>query len=201
MRLISMHVLKWNAENPIFLSSAYELGFISWYQRSFFKEGLIFGVRTITGRVQQGTRTAIKLDEAKAIAYVVVQNNRAVVIVCDEEYPQNVPFIIIREIFSELDKIITNEQVGELKEDTNINFERLQVMVKEYQDYKKADKLAQLQSNLQELQEITFKVMTDLVKKGEDLKVLMEKSKDLSQVSVNVYKQSKKFNSRCCVLI
>ncbi|KAL4462137.1 hypothetical protein ABPG72_010453 [Tetrahymena utriculariae] len=201
MRLISMHVLKWDPENPIFLSSAYELGFISWYQRPFFKETLNFGVRTMTARVQKGERTAVQLDEAKAMAYVVVSNDIAVVIVCDEEYPQKTPFVIIREVFSEFFKLFTAQQIGEIKSDTNLKFERLEVMVKEYQDYKKADKLAQLESNLKEVHDITHKIMGDLLRKGEKLEELMAKSKDMGSVSVDFYKKSKKLNSRCCSLI
>ncbi|EAR83909.1 SNARE ykt6 (macronuclear) [Tetrahymena thermophila SB210] len=201
MRLISMHVLKWDPENPIFLSSAYELGFISWYQRPFFKETLNFGVRTMTARVQKGDRTVVQLDEAKAMAYVVVSNDIAVVIVCDEEYPQKTPFVIIREVFSEFFKLFTAQQIGDIKSDTNLKFERLEVMVKEYQDYKKADKLAQLESNLKEVHEITHKIMGDLLRKGEKLEELMAKSKDMGSVSVDFYKKSKKLNSRCCSLI
>jgi synaptobrevin family protein YKT6 len=41
-----MHVLKWQEENSLFITSAYELGFASWYQRPFVKEQLNFGART-----------------------------------------------------------------------------------------------------------------------------------------------------------
>jgi synaptobrevin family protein YKT6 len=46
MKIISLHVLKWNEDNSLFLSSAYDLGFVSWYQRPFYKETVNFGART-----------------------------------------------------------------------------------------------------------------------------------------------------------
>jgi len=46
MRLISLHVLKWAEESSFFLSSAYDLSFVSWYQRPFYKETVTFGART-----------------------------------------------------------------------------------------------------------------------------------------------------------
>ncbi len=46
MRIISLHVLKWADENSLFLSSAYDLSFVSWYQRPFYKETVNFGART-----------------------------------------------------------------------------------------------------------------------------------------------------------
>lgn len=42
----------------------------------------------IVSRVQKGDKTAVKLDDAKAMCYVNVDsNNIACVVVCDEEYP------------------------------------------------------------------------------------------------------------------
>ena len=46
MKIISLHVLKWNEDNSLFLSSAYDLSFVSWYQRPFYKETVNFGART-----------------------------------------------------------------------------------------------------------------------------------------------------------
>ena len=46
MRIISLHVMKWGEESSLFLSSAYDLSFVSWYQRPFYKETVNFGART-----------------------------------------------------------------------------------------------------------------------------------------------------------
>lgn len=46
MRIISLHILKWAEENSLFLQSAYDLSFVSWYQRPFYKETVNFGART-----------------------------------------------------------------------------------------------------------------------------------------------------------
>ena len=46
MKIISLHVLKWNEDNSLFLNSAYDLSFVSWYQRPFYKETVNFGART-----------------------------------------------------------------------------------------------------------------------------------------------------------
>lgn len=42
--------------------------------------------------------------------------------------------------------------------------------------------------------------MNDLLKRGEDLDKLMEKSKDVSSLSYDFYKNAKKANKRCCSL-
>ena len=42
--------------------------------------------------------------------------------------------------------------------------------------------------------------MDDLLKRGEDLDKMMEKSKDVSNMSYDFYKNAKKANTRCCSL-
>jgi hypothetical protein len=51
MRIISMHILRTTpsaekGKKAFFLASSYELSFINFLQRYFFKEHLIFGART-----------------------------------------------------------------------------------------------------------------------------------------------------------
>ena len=69
-----------------------------------------------------------------------------------------------------------------------------------------------LQSQLKEITNIVTKTMDDvkkliiylickLLERNETLEKMMEKSKDISNLSLNFYKKSKKANSRCCILI
>ncbi|XP_031472922.1 VAMP-like protein YKT61 [Nymphaea colorata] len=138
MRIISLHVLKWAEENSFFLSSAYDLGFVSWYQRPFYKETVNFGART-----------AAKWFEV---------------------------------------------------EDEDLKWGKLEELLKKYQDPKEVDKLEKLKDELKQVEEICHKNLNDLLKRGEDLDKLMEKSKDVSNLSLDFYKQAKKANSRCCSL-
>ena len=47
MRLISMHVFKWKADEAILLASAYELGMMWFYQRSVAREHLLHHSRLV----------------------------------------------------------------------------------------------------------------------------------------------------------
>ncbi len=42
--------------------------------------------------------------------------------------------------------------------------------------------------------------MDDLLKRDEDLNKLMEKSQDVSKMSLDFYKNAKKVNKKCCSL-
>lgn len=50
------------------------------------------------------------------------------------------------------------------------------------------------------MEKLVHKNMDDLLKRGEDLDKLMEKSKDVSNLSLDFYKNAKKTNKRCCSL-
>ena len=55
-----------------------------------------------------------------------------------------------------------------------------------------------VEKELFEVKEIMHQNLNDVLKRGEDLDTLMNKSKDLSSVSVDFYKKAKKNNSKCC---
>jgi synaptobrevin family protein YKT6 len=85
-------------------------------------------------------------------------------------------------------------------EDENVKWEKLEVYIKKFQDPKEVDKLEKLKGELEEVEKIVHKNMDDLLKRGEDLDKLMEKSKDVSNLSLDFYKNAKKTNKRCCSL-
>ena len=73
-------------------------------------------------------------------------------------------------------------------------------MLKKFQDPKEVDKLEKLKEELKQVEEICHKNLDGLLKRGEDLDKLMAKSQDVSNLSLDFYKQAKKANSRCCSL-
>lgn len=57
-----------------------------------------------------------------------------------------------------------------------------------------------VQKEIFEVKEIMHQNLNDLLKRGETLEALMDKSKDLNAVSVDFYKKAKKQNKNCCQL-
>ena len=66
-----------------------------------------------------------------------------------------------------------------------------------YQDPAAADKLLQIQRELDETKIVLHKTIDSVLARGEKLDNLVEKSSDLSMASQLFYKQAKKSNS-CC---
>lgn len=88
----------------------------------------------------------------------------------------------------------------ELMGDFKVKFDEMEKFLKDWQNPHEADKLLKIEKELVEVKDIVHKNLEDLLKKGEQIDQLMDKSKDLSAVSVDFYKKAKKQNSSCCNL-
>uniref|UniRef100_A0A7S2JAI0 V-SNARE coiled-coil homology domain-containing protein n=1 Tax=Alexandrium andersonii TaxID=327968 RepID=A0A7S2JAI0_9DINO len=73
----------------------------------------------------------------------------------------------------------------------------IEVMFQKYMDPTEADKLTKIEKDLEEVKGTVMQSMDDLLKRGESLDQLMQKSKDLSSTSVQFYRTAKK-NNQCC---
>ena len=123
-------------------------------------------------------------------------------LVADEEYPQRVAFGFIGNFMNDLvdkygvDKLASASPSGE---DVQLDLPTLEGDFRKYQDPKEADKLLQIQKNLDDVKEIMQKNIEEVLKRGETLDSLMMKSNDLSKTSVTFYQTAKK-NNQCCQL-
>lgn len=120
---------------------------------------------------------------------------------CDNEYPERAAFIMLNKLMMDFREQFKGTGVIEnAKSDNAVKFAPLEKYLQEWQNPHQADKLLQVEKQLQEVNEIMRKNMKDLMARGETIEDLMEKSKDLSTASVSFYKKAKKANTRCCDL-
>lgn len=82
-----------------------------------------------------------------------------------------------------------------------IVYEDLKEWLSKYQDPKQADAMSRVQSELDETKVILHDTMESLLKRGENLDDLVTKSDHLSLQSKHFYKQAKKTNSWCCIVM
>mmetsp|Transcript_10771 Transcript_10771/g.14900 ORF Transcript_10771/g.14900 Transcript_10771/m.14900 type:complete len:106 (+) Transcript_10771:623-940(+) len=85
----------------------------------------------------------------------------------------------------------------EITKDVEASPEFMQTALEKYQDPKEADKVLKIQQTVDEIKNIMHKNIDDILKRGETLDALMEKSNDLSSTSVAFFKTAKKQN-QCC---
>ena len=75
---------------------------------------------------------------------------------------------------------------------TKLKYDEISKFLKKWQDPAEADQMLKVEKELFEVKEIMHQNLSDLLKRGENLDVLMERSKDLNAVSVDFYKKAKK---------
>lgn len=81
--------------------------------------------------------------------------------------------------------------------DQGLEPEFLAETMKEWQDPNSADKLTKIQKNLDEIKDVMHKNIEEILKRGETLDSLMDKSQDLSASSKMFYHKAKDQN-KCC---
>ena len=191
-------MFKWRQENPTLLGSCSELSFLGYIQRRVLREHINFTARTVCGRANPGDRAAVQLENNQGICYVAIHPNTfAITVVCDPEYPERVAFSLIAEIMNQF--FVSGLQWENLTKDTELKFPLLEKYLKDYQNPAEADKLMKIESELNSITDIMHKNIEQLLKRGETLENLMQKSNDLSTVSYDFYKRAKK-NNQCCKL-
>ena len=203
MKILSLHVFRWNEDAEAFLlRSAYELGHMSFMKRPFAKGPLNFGARTTVSRVKPGQNVCVKLEEAEnTLVYAAVKTNKlAAVAITDTEYPDKVAVKVCHDIMKEFEQTYGMGHIDMVNGDQEFNFNRLDEMIKKFQDPKECDKLMKIEDQLVETQKTLHTTMEQQMQRGEKLDDLMEKSDDISKVSLDFYKNAKKANRSCCAL-
>mmetsp|Transcript_6378 Transcript_6378/g.11106 ORF Transcript_6378/g.11106 Transcript_6378/m.11106 type:complete len:200 (-) Transcript_6378:24-623(-) len=198
MRILSIHLYKWQAEAPVLFGAAHELGFVGYFQRKVVRDLINFSSRTVVARSRPGDRTAVHLEQDAGICYVAVHpNNLAVTVIADQEYPQRVAFTVIAEIMREI--MASTLAWTKVVTDTDLSWARLGEFLRTYQNPMEADRLMRIQSELDQVTEVMHRNIEELLKRGETLENLMARSNDLSSMSYDFYKRAKK-NNQCCKL-
>ena len=156
-------------------------------------------------RIPPGSKSACSLenDAAKCYCYTTADGISATCIT-DNEYQEKAAFILLSNVildfrdFFSADPSVYEDAVTDL--DGKIGYPNLQDFLKKWQDPSEADQMMKVEKELFEVKEVMHQNLNNLLKRGENLENLMEKSKDLNAVSVDFYKKAKKQNKNCCAL-
>ena len=198
MKILSIHIFSLYKDKPIILSSAFSVAFVSIFQRGTLKDFLNFHSRLVIERVKTETHAQVQLE--KGICFAVANDDKiGVTMIADEEYPKRVAIDFLLKVHDNFKVFLgqNNINLNSIDKDTDLKFGYINTAIEEWQDPSKKDSIMKLQSELNDVQDIMRQNLNELLKREENLESLMEKSNDLSAVSVNFYKQAKKTNS-CC---
>mmetsp|Transcript_211 Transcript_211/g.295 ORF Transcript_211/g.295 Transcript_211/m.295 type:complete len:202 (-) Transcript_211:456-1061(-) len=198
MKVLAIAVMRSMGEekDPIGLARVEDLSCFSYFTRSTIREHLSFALRTVAQRTKPGFRQTVGLKDIEFVCHVHVRvNGICGLVVADEEYPVRVAFSMITDVLNKYMKEETKWQQITTEQESQPEF--MKEALEKYQDPKEADKVLKIQQTVDEIKNIMHKNIDDILKRGETLDALMEKSNDLSSTSVAFFKTAKKQN-QCC---
>lgn len=157
---------------------------------------MVFGARTVVAHTQKGSRQTVGLKDMPFQMHVYVRlDGMAGVVVSDEDYPQRVAFTLIHKTLNTFDEM-TQGKWSQVKQDQTLEPKFMKADLDKFQDPKN-DTICKIQNDLDDIKDIMHQNIDQILKNGETLDSLMDKSQDLSATSKQFYTQAKKANS-CC---
>ena len=197
MQIVAIILYRWKPETPVEVSASLDLTKFSYFQRKTVREFIKFHSRIIVGRTSKGQRQSVSVEQNVGKCHCYVNpNGLAGAVLADAEYPMRVAFSLINEAMRQFEAKLGNKWMN-VDHDTELDFPEGQELLTKFQDPTEADKITKIEKELDEVKGIVIKSMDDILKRGEALESLMQKSEDLSQVSYQFYRTAKK-NNQCC---
>ncbi|KAI7862875.1 Longin-like domain-containing protein [Spinellus fusiger] len=192
MKLYGILVLTKQNDKAQMAASFYDLASFGYFQRGSVQEFMNFTSITIAERTPAGKRQSVESEHNVAHVYSHAQGISAVVLT-DKDYPSRVAFSLLNRV--------TDEFLTKFPGATEaVDYPELEGYVRRYQDPKEADPMMKVQNELDETTEIMRQTIDSVLKRGEKLDSLVDRSEALSSQSKMFYKTAKKTNA-CCVVM
>jgi len=199
MQLVAIILYRWKPDHPVEVSSNLDLTKFSYFQRKAVREFIKFHSRIIVGRTAKGQRQSVAVEQNVGKCHCYVNNNGlAGAVLADADYPMRVAFSLLNEAMRQFETRNGNKWMN-VEHDVELDFPEGQELLTKFQDPSEADKITKIEKELDEVKGIVIKSMDDILRRGEALESLMQKSEDLSQVSYQFYRTAKK-NNQCCTV-
>lgn len=184
---------------PVVLGMAADLADFGYFQRSSVREMLQFTSRTIAQRTAPGQRQTVRQEDYYCHCHVR-DAGLAAVAVCDKDYPPTAAFSVAAKAMDEFAAANPGEPWRAAAADGAAANGVLEDALQRYQDPVAADKLTKIQRDLDETKIVLHQTIDSVLRRGEKLDSLVDKSADLSMASQMFYKQARKTNS-CCKMM
>lgn len=181
MRILCVYIGDQNGDEILYLT---ELSHTSYWTRSVYSDALKFATSLLCERTIQGHRQVVQNKEENTQITVQSFSQWAIGIVTDIEYPLSVCWRFIAQVSAILEKDISpSTQIKEL--------------FQKGQDPKEIDPILKVEHTLEEVKTIMHQNITDILKRGEQIQDLIDKSNKLEESSKKFLHKAKAQN-RCC---
>jgi synaptobrevin homolog YKT6 len=205
-------------EDAAILGMAEDLTEFNYFTRGSVREAIRFAVRTIGARVAAGecelawlccqwqfpdTRVAAGISRVEYEGHLcqnfMYPTGMGVMVVTSRDYPARVALGLAQQLAEEFLKEYSSTWAS-LKEDSVSGWAPINKAIVDFQKPEEADKLLRVKAKLDDVKASLCSTIDQVLRRGEKLDTLMEKSKDLSDTSKKFYKKAKSMDS-CCVVM
>lgn len=200
MKIYYIGILRTCGPKTLELTSARDLSQFLFFERTGVSQFMTFFLETVSLRTPAGQRQLI--EEGNYVGHTYNRSEGlACVIITDKEYPVRPAYTLINKILEEYLLLHPKQQWETVDHaDSLLEFIQLEQYLKKYQDPTQADSIMKVQQELDETKIVLHKTIELVLKRGEKLDTLVDKSEALSLSLRMFYKQAKKTNS-CCVIV
>ncbi|GJP37369.1 hypothetical protein CLOM_g21782 [Closterium sp. NIES-68] len=195
--ILLFRVPRMAGSQPILLGSTMDVSHFSFFERSTAKEFILFACRTISRSAPYNQRQTVK--EREYVVYVVNQSGLVVLVVADEAYPRGSGFAVCKKVAEEY-MAAEGDQWMSIQQDNKKSVPLLDKLLVQAQDPASVDKIAKVQSEIDETKRAVETTIHKMLNRGETLENLASMSNDLSVQSKMFVKQAKDIN-KCCTIL
>jgi len=195
--MMALYRSKGAEAHPVRLASVSDLSAFNYFTRGSIQEHLTFAARTVIQRTKPGTRQTVGLTENPFLVHTYVRyDGLAGVVVTQKDYAVRVAYSLLNKMMTDYEERYA-QAWKQASADGSEEPDFMKRDIQLYQNPAEADKLTQIQKNLDDIKDIMHKNIEEVLNRGETLDALMDRSEDLSATSLTFYKQAKKQN-QCC---
>lgn len=191
---------------PVALGMASDLSSFGYFQRASVREMLLFTSRTIAQRTAPGQRQTVRQEDYYCHVHAR-DSGLAAVAVCDRDYPPTAAFSVAARVMDDYAAAVGagggepwRSAAADDAGGGGAAAAVLEPALQKFQDPVAADKLTRIQRDLDETKVVLHQTIDSVLRRGEKLDALVDKSADLSLASQMFYKQARRTNS-CCKMM
>jgi synaptobrevin family protein YKT6 len=170
------------------LHSIKNLKSVGFFQRSNVSEGIDFISKLVIERIVPGIYEFISHNDYKICAYANGEGHSCIAIV-DTTYPNKIACKLIKDVLGNV-HIFTKYEIEK----------KLQELMYKYENISKLDHTDIINNEIDETKDILYRTIDSLMKRGESLDELVNRTTELSKSSKIFYKKASKMNS-CCIIL
>jgi synaptobrevin family protein YKT6 len=177
------------------LALSVDVSHVNYFARQPLKEHLCFGSRLGCERTPIGVRQTLTITDVPYSFHIYVRRDGLCgVVVTDEEYPSRVAYSLLNKTLDQYND--ADPGWSSATQDKNDECKFLNENLGLFQDPRASDKLCRIQDSLNGITEIMRNNIEQVLLRGENIEVLMQKSEDLSDSATRFRDTAK--GSKCC---